>query len=154
EMRGALTQYAKGGPEQARTAQGLIFGLENSLKALRGRREALVDPRFFAQLVEQENALRKKVNANPRMRRAYGTAWEEIEKAVQRSQELRVPATYLLGGPYAQTASYGRMLVSAAHELAKPNNEREAAYTEARLPSLKARIGAPVPVYPEVDEIM
>ncbi|HLT28567.1 MAG TPA: S46 family peptidase [Myxococcaceae bacterium] len=153
ELKGALTQYAKGGPEQARTAQGLIFGLENSLKALRGRREALVDPRFFAQLVEQENTLRKRVNANSRMRREYGSAWDEIEKAVKRSQELRVPATYLLGGPYSQLLGYGRALVNAAHELQKPNNEREAAYTEARLPSLKARLAAPVPVYPEVDEI-
>jgi hypothetical protein len=37
ELRGVLNEYATKGPEQARTSKTLLFSIENSLKAIKGR---------------------------------------------------------------------------------------------------------------------
>src|SRR3984893_1074416 len=42
ELRGVLSEFGTKGPEQARTSKTLFFGVENSLKAYKGRQLALV----------------------------------------------------------------------------------------------------------------
>ncbi len=154
EMRGALDQYATLGKEQDRTSQGLRFGLDNSYKALRGRQEALVDHDFFNKLVKQENDLRMKVNADPEMKQQYGAAWGEIERAVKRGNELATLVGYTNGGPRSRLFGYARTLAEAAEETVKPDTERLPAYTDARRPSLEARLSASAPVHPAVEEIV
>ena len=54
ELRGAVTEFQNRGPEQKRVSNGLLFGVENSLKALKGEREALADREFFAKKAAAE----------------------------------------------------------------------------------------------------
>src|SRR5205085_9479353 len=49
QVRGFLTEYTRRGAEQYRTAEGDLFSVENSYKAFKGRREALIDPALFSQ---------------------------------------------------------------------------------------------------------
>ena len=61
ELRGMITQFQTRGAEQTRISNNLLFGVENGYKALKGRREALVDDAFFAQKIAEEKDLRAKV---------------------------------------------------------------------------------------------
>src|SRR5262249_10480568 len=54
ELRGLLTEFADRGPEQKRISNTMLFGVENSLKGLYGRYEALLDKSFFASKVAAE----------------------------------------------------------------------------------------------------
>ncbi len=51
-----------------------MFGVENSLKALKGRFTALVDPKIIAQKAKAEKALRAAVESDPKLRAADGGA--------------------------------------------------------------------------------
>ena len=47
ESRGRLDEWMKQSPERERVAKSRLRAIENSLKALKGRREALVEPAFL-----------------------------------------------------------------------------------------------------------
>src|SRR5438105_8068296 len=82
EVRGFLTEYTRRGPEQYRTAESDLFTVENSYKALKGRREALVAPALFSQKEKTEQALQKKTKAN----KTVASAWDEIAKSVEKAR--------------------------------------------------------------------
>src|SRR5258705_13709929 len=65
EFRGQLTEFSTKGPEEARIATGRLFGVENSLKAQKGRLEALIDPALLQARTKTEDDLRAKVDADP-----------------------------------------------------------------------------------------
>src|SRR5437773_675917 len=79
----ALRAYAARGPEQARQAADMIFGFENSLKAVEGEYKGM-DKSLFDKKAKEEADLRAKVNANPGWRRDFGSAWDEIATATKK----------------------------------------------------------------------
>ncbi|MRI86672.1 S46 family peptidase [Aggregicoccus sp. 17bor-14] len=153
EMRGMLTEYMKRGPEQKRTASNLLFGTENSLKVYIGRQEALTDSDFFAKKVKEENDLRAKINADPKLKEQFGGAWDQIAQAVKQAKNMRVEVSQIamlqgLNEPLFQNAL---RLVRYADELAKPNEQRLREYVDSNVPALKAQIGSAAPLYPELE---
>ena len=54
ELRGMLNEYGNRGVEQRRHSSSLLFGVENGLKAFRGRHAALADRKFFGSKVAAE----------------------------------------------------------------------------------------------------
>ncbi|MFP2908688.1 S46 family peptidase [Pyxidicoccus sp. 3LFB2] len=153
EMRGMLTEFQKRGPEQKRISNNMLFGVENGLKASKGRHEALLDKKFFAQKVAAEQELRKKVDANPEMKKKYGAAWDEIAKAQQQFANIRKELAFLEQGQglSSSTFSIARTLVRAAEELPKENGQRLREFSQAGLPALKAQLLSPAPIYPELE---
>jgi hypothetical protein len=77
-----LKDYSAKGEEQGRRALDLVFGHENSQKAIRGFEQALRDQRAMARKAEEEKALRSKVAADVALERATGDPWA-IVAAVQ-----------------------------------------------------------------------
>ena len=153
ELRGMLTEFQKRGPEQARTSNSMLFGVENGLKALKGRREALVDAAFFATKREAEHALRAKVAADPALQAKYGKAWDDLARAVAAGRDLRKPLGMLEGGQGFMSDYFGlaRMLVRAAAELPQPNERRLREYTDAQLPQLKQQLFSDAPIHDELE---
>ena len=156
EMRGMLNQYATSSAEAARISKTDRFGVENSLKALGGQLEALLDPAIFALKRQQEAELRAFVAASPERQAAQGAAWDEIAAAQQRYRQFETPYKYIEGsggfsGDYFRMA---RMLVRGAAERAKPNGERLREYTDAALPSVTQRLFSSAPIYPELESVM
>lgn len=153
ELRGLTTEFQKRSAEAKRTSNVLLFGVENSVKAFRGRREALVDPKFFAQKVAEEKAFQDKVAANPKMKRQYGAAWSQIAQAIDQQKTIRKPLTYLefSAGSYSKLFSHARTLLRSAEELPRPNGERLKEYADARLPVLRQNLFSPAPIYPDVE---
>ncbi len=153
ELRGMLTEFQKRGPEQKRISNNMLFGVENALKANKGRHEALLDKEFFAQKVAAEQDLRKKVESNPEMKKKYGAAWDEIAKAQKELGNIRKELNFKESGQGLSSRLFGiaRMLVRASEELPKENGQRLREFNQAGLPALKAQLLSPAPIYPELE---
>jgi hypothetical protein len=144
-----LRDYAAQSPEHARVAGDDIFGVENSLKAYKGRLRGLEDKPLMASKAAAEKKLRAAVEADPKLRAAYASAWDDIAKAVALRRQLFLPYTFVERaiGFNSQMAQYARTLVRVTAEKQKPNRDRLREYTEARLPSLEQQLFSAVPVY-------
>jgi len=144
-----LHAYAARSAENARVSADDIFGVENSLKAYKGRLEGLDDKELMGKKAAAERKLRAAVDADPKLKADSGAAWDEIAKAVEVRRQLSLPYLFIegLGGTSAHMARYARTLVRVTAEKQKPNAERLREYTDARLPSLERALFSTAPVY-------
>ena len=151
QLRGELTQFQTKGPEQARTSNELLFGIENSLKALRGEREALT-PALLGQKAAEEQTIREKVLSDASLSDAR-TAWDAIVFALAADSEIATSYALLerRRGFDGDLFGYARTLVRAATELGKANDARLEEYGDAELPALKARLFSTAPVHAELE---
>jgi hypothetical protein len=145
----ALKQYSALGPEQARQAATMIFGLENSLKSAEGRYKGLLDVGIMAKQRKEEEEFKTRVMGNAQWKAAYGGAWDAIaeaeKKAATRSREQ------LFHTVNSQFATIAMSLVEYVAEVKKPDGERLAGYHESQLDSLKYRMFSPAPIYPALE---
>jgi hypothetical protein len=155
ELRGILTEFSTKGAEQARIANDLLFGVENSLKAKKGQFTALVDPTVIGMRADFEQALRARVDADPQLRTQYGTAWDNIRTALDRFRAMRDRYAFTEGGQgfRSQLFTLAKALVRHPAESAKPDAERLKEHTEANFPILRQSISSPAPIYPELEKL-
>jgi len=142
ELRGRLIRFSEESAENKRIATDPLFGVENSFKVFFGRQFALNDPAFMADKRAAEADLKAKVAADPALAREIGDPWSEIEAAQAAYAETYLPYRQMeaAAGGGSSLFGYARTLVRAAQERAKPNTERLAEYSEARLPLLEKRL--------------
>jgi hypothetical protein len=153
ELRGFLTEYQRRGPEQKRTAGHILFSVENSLKALRGRHAALVDPAFFAGLQAGEQDLRKLVRSNPEWNKQYGGAWDAIAKAQEVQKGIRRAYAYREEslGFSSDLFNFARTLVRAGDERPKPIATRFREFRDSAIPAVTQRLFSAAPIYDELE---
>ncbi|MGZ6142743.1 MAG: S46 family peptidase, partial [Myxococcales bacterium] len=159
QYRGELTQFAAQSPEQKRVAKAELFYAENAFKARKGRFQALTTPELWNRLAGREGALRARVNARGPLRRKYGTAWDDVARAVRAFQARHEEFAYLeLNGDERPPPGFdspllllARMLVRGTDELQKPNEQRLPEYRDARLPELKQKLFSRAPIHPELE---
>lgn len=144
-----LKEYSARGPEQARQAASMIFGLENGRKVYEGRLLGLQDKNLMEKKRREEEEFRAKVDANPEWKKEYGNAWEKEAKSVEKAK-TRIKQQYFRQSD-SQLAALAVNVVTYVAEIKKPDGERLAGYHEAQLDSLKVRLFSPAPVYPEMD---
>jgi hypothetical protein len=161
ELRGVLEEFATKGPEQARVSDTELFGIENSLKAFKGREATLIDQNFIDSRRSAEASFRAKLAADPAFKDA-GNAFDAIARAEAIGRGLLVRTLMVEGTPSATRigAAFGfrgdlftnaRVLVRRAAETAKPNGERLREYTDGRLPAIDSRLESSAPVHPELE---
>jgi hypothetical protein len=148
-----LHEFASQSAENARVSADDIFGVENSLKAYKGRRDGLDDLGLMAKKADAEKKLAAAVDANPTLKESFGSAWEEVSKAVEVRRKLYLPYTFVERnlGFNASMTQYARALVRVTAEKQKPNAERLREYNDARLPSLEQQLFSTAPVYRSLD---
>lgn len=153
ELRGAVTQFQARGAEQRRVSNSLLFGIENSLKVLKGEREALVDKGFFAQKVAAEEAFKKKVAADKKNGPATLQAFAAIQQAEDLQRNVRFDVAYVAGASGFMTDYYriARILVRGGDERPKKNEERLEEYQEAKLPAVTQSLFSPAPIDDEFE---
>lgn len=153
ELRGLLTEYQRRGPEQKRTSNHLLFAVENAFKALRGRYEALLDRKFFAAKVAAEKALRAKVDADPKLKQAFGGAWDGIAQTLEDYKAIRARHNLIEEGRGLNSELFqlARGLVRAAEELPKPNEKRLREFADSKLPAFKQGLFSSAPIYDEFE---
>lgn len=156
ELRGVLTEFGRRGPEQTRIAKTPLFYVENAVKAMRGRHQALVDRMFMAQLETTEAALRGAVVSDPALDQKYGGSWEQVGRAQDRLRTIRKDLAFKEQhrGFGSQLLRIAIGLVRHAEESQKPNEARLPEYADAKLPALKAQLFSPAPIYPELEIVM
>jgi hypothetical protein len=140
-----LKQYSAQGPEQAREAASLIFGLENSLKARDGQYKGLLDKAIMAKKAQEEADFKAKVMANPQWKAAYGNAWNEIAEAEKKAESRIKESMY--HSTNSQFSGLAMNIVEYVAEIKKPDGERLPGFHDAQLDSLKLRLFSPAPIY-------
>lgn len=152
ELRGVLWEYGRRGDEQAKQAQDLLFGFDNSLKVYRGWLETLTDKRFQQTKQQDDAALRQWIAADGSRREKFGDPWADLAKAQSKALELRDRFNLLENGRGfdvgGQLFMQARTLVRAAAERGKPDGERLPEYRDANLPALEQQVVSTAPVYP------
>jgi hypothetical protein len=153
ELRGRMIQFAKQSPEAQRIVGDSLQGLENGIKVRRKQLDALLDDRLVERKRQEEAKLRQSVAANSQLRERVGTAWEEIERALQVEAGIYFPYTQLEAGAAfnSRLFRYARTLVRGAAERDKPNDQRLREYVDARLPRVEQSLAAIVPVYADFE---
>jgi hypothetical protein len=153
ELRGMLREFSSGSPERLRVSRSRLRSVENALKALRGRHQALADPALLTQKRGAEAELRKKVAARPALKASTQGAWEEVARALEVYRPLLPEYRMKEAGDGFQSELFtlARHLVRAAEELPKPNAERLREYTEAQLPTLRQQLLREAPISAELE---
>jgi hypothetical protein len=150
-----LARYRSQGEEQSRRAQEDFFGIENSLKALRGELEGLQDKTLIAKKAKAEEALRRTVAADPKKQKEYGDAWDNIAKGRAGLKSYYRQFSLVGNGAAFNSELFGvaRALVRLAAESAKPNAERLPEFTDARRASLELSLYSPAPIYDDFEKV-
>lgn len=155
ELRGFLTEFQNRGAEQKRISNAKLFGIENGFKASKGRREALIDPNLFNKRILEEKKLRTKINANPKLKKKYGSAWSEIDEAYKLYKNIYIEYDNIERSSYgSRLFGIAKTLVRAAAELPKKNELRFKEFTESQLPQLKQQLFSSAPIYDEFEIAM
>jgi hypothetical protein len=154
EMRGMLTEFARSSKEHRRISETPLFSVENSFKALRGRWQALMDPRVFAAKAAAEKSLRARL-AKSKLSKELGPAWDQIAKAQTRLREIRKPFSFEERGTAFQSRLFtiARTLVRGAAELPQPNAQRLEELRDAALPGVKQRLFSAAPIYDDLEKL-
>jgi hypothetical protein len=155
ELRGVLEQYGAAGGEAARTSNDLLFGVENSYKALYGQLQALLDPALMRAKHDQEQALRKYVANNPALRTKVGGAWDAIAKA-QVQYRAQIARKRSIEDGRALLSDYfdqARLLVRSAEEKTRPDGQRLPEFAEARMPEVEQQVLSSAPIYPDFEKV-
>lgn len=146
-----LEQYSSRGSEQARQAASETFGLQNSQKAIKGERDALLNKQTFDKKRKEENDFRSLVMSNAQWKQQFGGAWEAIAGAEHKYESrIRLQA---FRGLNSRLAQFAETIVDYVAEIKKPAGERLPGYQEARLDSLRLQLFSPAPIYPEFEKV-
>ena len=152
-MLSVLEKYAARGPEQARQANGMIFGLRNADKALTGEYKGLNNPHVWQKRQKEEAQFRHLVAQNPELQKKYGDAWNEIERA-EKILLSRFNQYAYRRVPGFRMPRLALQIVRYVQETAKPDAVRLPGFHDAQLPSLRFRMFSPAPMYPEMEEAL
>jgi hypothetical protein len=150
ELRGRMDEWMKVDPERTRVARSKLRSVENSLKALRGRYEALVAPGFLEKKRADEAALRAKAPEKT------AAAWDAVAKAMADLRPMFAELRLKEGSEatMGELFSYARLLVRNAEESKKPAAERLPEYTDARKPVLVQQLTGAAPVSKDLEKAM
>jgi hypothetical protein len=148
-----LKHYEAQGPEQARQANNQIFGIENSLKALGGEYEGLLDKSLMEKKRKEEKEFRAKVAAKPEWEKDYGSAWATIAAAEKQYATLFKKSRFrVVRG--LRLPSVALQIVQYVAEVKKPDGERLDGFHDSDLESLRFRLLSPAPVYAQLEEVL
>lgn len=143
-----LHTFSNRNPENARIAQGELFGVQNARKASTAMLAGLQDPAVVARKASEEQALREAVRANPEFHEQWAAAWDEVARARAAYREFYVRHRT---GIHSHLYGMAVGLVRLATELPKPSAERLPEFADANLDSLYRWLYAPSPVYNELE---
>jgi hypothetical protein len=152
-----LLQFSNRGPEQAKMAAKDLARIANARKAFSGQYQGLLNPAILERKANEEQTLRKRVEADAAKRQAYGDAWNRIAEAERNLAEFE-RLYMLLERPEGRSDAFdcelfhiARTLIRLVVEKPKPNAERLREYRDSNLESLEFQLFSPAPIHPELE---
>jgi S1-C subfamily serine protease len=149
--RTLLRDFAATSAEAKRETGEDLDSIENGLKAIRGEEEGLRDPALMNTKRASEAALRKGIGADPGLKDAYGSTFDEVEKAQKTFRSIFTRYMALEGYLSSDLLDLARVLVRMPAERALPNDKRLPEFRESGMESLRLRLFSPAPVYGGVE---
>jgi len=152
-MLGVLRAYAARGAEPARQAAGQIFGLENSLKAITGEYNGLLDTSLMAKKQKEESEFRRLLAGKADLETLYGGAWSEIA-AAQKEELGHIKELEFRALRGSRIVANALTIVQYVVEVKKPDGKRLDGYHESQLESLRFYLYSPAPTYPDLAQAL
>ncbi|HAH07459.1 MAG TPA: hypothetical protein DCM05_13220 [Elusimicrobia bacterium] len=149
----ALREFSARDPESARRAKNLVYGYENSLKALTGGLEGLRTPGLLAEKAKAEALLRSRMLSRPETAPLAG-AFDKIASAQQELASRAKEHVFRSRSSGSRLFGLAETLVRWGAETAKPNEKRYEEYRDSALESLRFETFSPAPVYFDLEETM
>jgi hypothetical protein len=149
-----LHEFSDKSAESARMANRQLFGVENSLKADRGKGQALQDPKVMAKKAVEERELKAKVASDPKLS-SYAGAWDAIAAAMK-AYAARYTRDFVIGWDFGRSSpqmGFARTIVRYVAEKEKPNEKRLEEFRESNLKSLEFSLYSPAPIYPALEKV-
>ncbi len=156
ELRGRLSIWATTSPTAERIVAQRLPSLENSLKVQRNRLGALHNERMLSLVEEREAEERRAVREHQSLGREYESAWADVAQALEQYEGFATRHRMIAGRRGFRSAMLANALtlVDAARELKLGSADRLPRFRDAALPSIERRLGAPIPVNREFEEVM
>src|SRR5216683_1756740 len=155
-----LKNYSDRNIENARRAEDDLFGIENSRKAYLGILAGLQDPAIIDKKRAAEKTLRDTVGNDPKLRQAYGEAWDQVAATLKTLVKIRDEYNLIGYGPTKRAQAFNSdlfdiamTLVRLSQESPKPNAERLREYSESSLDSLKLELFSEAPIYDDLETV-
>ncbi len=157
-----LNAWSQRSFENARRARDDFFGDQNNRKRYDGYVAALFDPEIWMSIQAREQKLRDAIARDPKLRSTSADvdrikkAQAEIVRTAPRYDYLEQerPITVGYRGPrafYGTLFKYGRLLIRAIDERAKPNGDRIAEFRDSARESLELDLFSTSPVYDDYE---
>src|SRR3984893_14392491 len=150
-----LQDFSSQSEENARIAKEMIFGLENSQKAVTGYQSGLLDRSIMDSKAADEAKLRAAFRADPKNAGAPDP-WEEIAQAMKLQRDIYPQLAYLerMRGLAGHLPQIARALLRVAVEKTKPNQDRLREYRDSALPSFEQQLFSTEPIYKNLDQVL
>src|SRR6267143_651888 len=150
-----LQDFSRQSEENARIAKEMLFGLQNSQKAITGYQSGLLDKSIMDSKAEDEAKLRAAFRADPKNAGAPDS-WEEIAQAMKLQRDIYPQLAYLerMRGFAGHLSQIARALVRVAVENTKPNPDRLREYRDSALPSFEQQLFSTEPIYKNLDQVL
>jgi hypothetical protein len=147
-----LNSWSERSPENARRAKDLLFGVQNSRKALNGNIGGLLDPTLMSAKERAEAEFKSKLQDKAE----YADALKSFDKIAETIQAdaPKFVRTFLIeraAGFACDSFEIARTLLRAAEERPKPNGERLQEFSEARKESLELDLFSEMPIYTDLE---
>jgi hypothetical protein len=149
ELRGRYIQFGKNNIGDERITLAPLNSLQNGIKVRRRELDALNDEALLDKKSVAEQALRAVAAISG------PDPWQEIATASSRERVLYLPYIFIENAVGFSSALFrnARLLLRAADERLKPNQDRLREFTDAELPGMQRDLYAQVPVYPEFEQM-
>jgi len=142
----SLLAFSKVNDENARAAERVLFGYQNSYKAIVGYQSGLLDKKLMAGHEADEKKFRATLGAKPDLKDS-AAAFDSIAKAVDFQRKNFVRVNNVENPVGGRLANIARTLVRVADERQKPNDQRLRGFQDQQLPAMQVQLMNPVPVY-------
>jgi hypothetical protein len=158
ELRGVLWEYSRTSTQQAKEAQDILFGVDNTLKVYKGWLETLSDEAFGKAKMDDDASLRAWIAADAGRRSQYGDPWADLAAAQLKARDLQdryvMVETGRGFGLGTRLFANARTLVRGAAERVKPDGERLPNFRDANLPAIEQELTSSAPVYPAYEQTL
>ena len=120
-----------------------------------GRLGGLQDPALMEKKVADETAFRRAVEADPRLARDCGGAWDDVAAAMKAWRSVYLDEQLIERGLAFDSHLFGiaRTLLRLGEEKQKPNAARLREYRKSNLASLEQGLFSPAPIYDDLESL-
>ncbi|MEI7945930.1 MAG: S46 family peptidase [bacterium] len=149
-----LISYSGRSEENARRAREMLFGVQNSRKAVEGKLAGMLDPQLMALKQADETRLRQAVAAKPELKETL-SAWDAVAAAKKVIAEKALLHSLLERGQGFDSTLFAiaRTLLRSAEEKSKPNGDRLREFRDSNRESLELELFSDEPLYDDFEQL-